>query len=294
MDSDSIYPDILLAALVGDDLFAAAYARTPANFRALLKTSISRLYQWYGPAKTSETHTKQCWRQGFVSLSSSSICNRCAIFCTPEIGPATLLAALVPALSLGVPQVCVVFVGPGPLPDSLLTALELAGQETVFVVNEQHGKEIVALHAEADACVLVLGQAISGLDGQDGLNGPAWSRPQQRRLGIWRDEPDSLDLEALAFAHPDAEVTLMGDSTDVPEGFVFEAGGFDEFLSRGYDGLFVPQERATQALDSGALVLGPGHEACWLHTDLFAFAYTQTRVAWLFETGDFRLGSEDT
>ncbi len=288
MDSDSIYPDSL--ALVKDDLFAAAYARVPANFRALLKTSISRLYQWYGPARTNETHTKHRWRQGFVSLSNSSICSRCAIFCTPEIGPAALLAALVPALSLGVSQVSVVFIGSGPVPDALLTALELAGQETVFVVDEQQGREIGALHVAPDACILALGAATGLLDNVQ----LTWSRPREHKLGVWQDKPDSLDLEALAFAHPDAKITLMGDATDIPGDFAFKPGGFDEFLSCDHDGLFVPQERAKQALSCGALVLGPGHEACWLHTDLSAFIYTHTQVAWLSETGDFRSGSEDT
>lgn len=277
MESDSFSPEYLAETTLDDSVFAAAYSRVTPENRALLKTCIARLYDWYGPSRIAASAIDHSWKQGFASRTLSCPRQRCALFFDASTGPAALLAALVPALAAGVGQVAAIFVGQGDPSDAVLTALELAGQELVLVVVPDQVQELAALNHGPEGCIVTLG-GVAALFKD--IPGPVWAGPLKRRLGIWLEAEYPVDLSAVAFAHPDAAVTVMGGKTARPEGFLFQDGTFDDFLAVGFHALLVPSAKVHAALERACLVLGPGQEGCWLYPGLSPDHFITRRIAW--------------
>jgi hypothetical protein len=279
MESDSNYPDWLYDAVYEDTLFAAAYAAVAPPRRAVLKTCIARLFDWYGPARISEKATSAQWRQGFSSLTRSAPRNRCAVLFDATVGPAALLAALMPARALGLANVVAVYTGeskPGP---AVLVALELAGQELVLGATGKLLDEIVELHAGPNSCMLTLGETSTGCCN---LPERVWTGPVRQTLAVWQDAHSSFDLAAIRFAHCEAEITVMGEGEgeDMPEGVTLSAGNFADLLGLGAQAIFAPAQFTEQALEATGLVFGPGHEGCWLYPELSTRFFLSNKVAW--------------
>ncbi|WP_319584587.1 hypothetical protein [uncultured Pseudodesulfovibrio sp.] len=267
---------------VDDALFAQAYAESADQERALMKTCIARLYNWYGPSKDTACEVARRWRGGFGSVSRSAPVDvALVLFDDTCVSPARLLAALVPAIACGVPNVLAVRVdGKGDWAPPLLTAMELAGQE---LVADLTGKGVsVLLDKVADAGAK---GAVVDLTGRPGLcagrNDLAVYCPDfDRSASIFLDEPDTFDLDALSFIHPDMEFTVFGAEVPLPDGFVSGSEDFQAFLTSVRNVAFVPADRIGDALGHARLVLGPGQEGCWVWPELLPGFFLFHRTAW--------------
>ncbi len=305
---DDFEPDLgeMLASAPGcipvdDAAFAVAYEATGDAARARLKTCIARLHVLYGAAggagagDVREGRTATRWRQGFTSLEHVAPC-AWALVCVDAAWASAprLLAAVLPALFAGVGAVGVLRVGgSGPWPAPVLAALELAGQEVVADV--------------APEALLALLKALGASAGAGGAGGTTGAGGRLLLLG---EHPEQTCALARAHGVPvwrDALPPIIGvashcdsiDKTDCPDNAVLRAAHPDATfvdvpaLPRPTDGAAssVPLARlsavacapahASAWLNHAGLVLGPGHEWCWMHPGLFTAWFARRAVALL-------------
>lgn len=315
-EPDASAPDVacLLASTPGvvpvdDAAFAAAYEATGDVDRARLKTCIARLHVLYGQAglwgtvgpgagDVREGRTATRWRQGFTSLDHVSPC-AWTLLCVDASwasGP-RLLAALLPALFAGVGSVAVLRVaGGGAWPPQVLAALELAGQEVAADAEPAAVSALLkALSASGGAGgaagrLLLLGEhsdQISALARAQGV--PVWRDAPSPTIGIVLcgdgiDKSDCPDGAALRAAHPDATFV------DVPAlpGPTGCTGAPAPLVPLSPLSPLTPLSAVACApahaggwLAHAGLVLGPGHEWCWMHPDLTPAWFTRRSVALL-------------
>lgn len=284
--TDTVFPRWIEDRLVGDAAFARAYAAVPDTRRALLKTALARAWEWAGPAVLETSRCAALGRSGLSSLRLTRP-RRFAVllFDATENSPARILAALAPALAAGIPEVLAVGVGGRSLPPApVLTALELAGVERLARLSrEQCLKFLRELDPFQPGLILALGggpaagvlaacpQSPWRVVRRGGLDGP---------LGVWRDSAEDLDLEALAFAQPDAAVEAWGAGRFLPGvHFRKKSGRFESFLKQGYPVVYVPAARREACLEAALAVFGPGTESCWIWPGLASLTGIE-QVAW--------------
>jgi hypothetical protein len=275
-------PDLIGESLVDDALFAAAYGESSDGERALMKTCIARLYDWYGPRKDTACEVARRWRGGFSSVGRAAPADvALVLFDEAFVSPARLLAALVPAIACGVQNVLAVRMdGRGDWANPLLTAMELAGQELVADLTGEGLQGVLDNLAEAGASV-----AVVDLAGRPGLRAGrsrvAVHRPAlDRDIVLFSDDREPFDLDALAFVHPDTAFTVFGADVLLPDGFVRGGGDFPAFLDAVRDVAFVPADRIGDTLDRARLVFGPGQEGCWVWPELHPEFFLFHRTAW--------------
>jgi hypothetical protein len=275
-------PDLIGESLVDDALFAAAYEDSSDRERALMKTCIARLYDWYGPRKDTGREVATRWRGGFASVARAAPVDfGLVLFGDSLVSPARLLAGLVPAVACGVRNVLAVRVDArGDWARPLLTAMELAGQELVADLTGEGVSALLDDLAEAGAS-----GAVVDLTGRPGLcagrSGLAVYTPSfDRTAALFLDGPDTFDLEALAFIHPDTAFTAFGADVPLPGGFVRGGADFTAFLDAVRDVAFVPADRIGDALNRARLVFGPGQEGCWVWPELHPEFFLHHRTAW--------------
>jgi hypothetical protein len=275
-------PDLIGESLVDDALFAAAYGESSDQERALMKTCIARLYDWYGPRKDTAREVATRWRGGFASVDRAAPVDfALVLFDESFVSPARLLAALVPAVACGVRNVLAVRVdGKGDWARALLTAMELAGQELVADLTGEGVSALLDDLAQAGAS-----GAVVDLTGRPGLcterSGLAVYAPAfDREAALFLDGPETFDLDALAFIHPDTAFTAFGADVSLPDGFVRGGEDFSAFLDAVRDVAFVPADRIGDTLDRARLVFGPGQEGCWVWPELHPGFFLFHRTAW--------------
>jgi len=210
--------------------------------------------------------------------------------------PARLLAAILPPLLAGVEQVLVVRIhyarkDHSPWPARLLTACELVGQELALDLNPDQAGALARTLAANSSAGLVLSleegrdpgkPAVGWLPVEARKAGVAVWRPRwDGRIGVWAPAKAEWDWDALLWAHPDAALTVWGNKRKgLPEGVATRKGDLSAFLAQGYPAAFAPSDTQAEVLDGVALVLGPGHEGCWLWPDLEADLCRRRSVAW--------------
>ena len=275
-------PDLIGESLVDDALFAAAYGESSDRERALMKTCIARLYDWYGPRKDMACEVSKGWRGGFASVARSAPVDfALVLFDGNFVSPARLLAALVPAVACGVPNVLAVRVdGGGEWTGPLLTAMELAGQELVADMTTEGVSSLLGDLAETGAS-----GAVVDLTARPGLCAGSGRLPVQSPVfdpgvALFLDGPETFDLDALAFIHPDTAFTAFGADVPLPDGFVRGGEEFSAFLEEVGDAAFVPADRINDTLGHARLVLGPGQEGCWVWPELHPEFFLFHRTAW--------------
>ena len=250
-------PDWLESFRPDDDLYANAYEGTPAPLRALLKTAIAfAFHRWKADEGESRVQTKSA-RAGFFRTEASRPADWVlAVAAEGFASPARLLAALVPAVIAGTGKIAVV--SPTPFAPAVATALELAGLEDSFLLDDGRTADLYEdlRAASPDGRVIVLPSPQPLSAGQKDLlhraaaDGVPFFRDHAapRLLSLYgKAEGESLGLspdEALSrlrWLHPDA---VLLDEPD-----------------RGMNAVFAPEGCD---LPFGApLLAGPGMEACW-------------------------------
>jgi len=275
--------------LVPDDsLFARAYQDVPDRNRALMKTGIARLYDWYGPRKDVSGETALRWSGGFDTKQTFDPVDFAVVLFDGSLqSPARLLAALVPALAGGVKNVLAARVGSSaPWRNAVLTGLELAGQELVVDMTDVQARRLFneLRDTGVPGAVAVLGPkaaVIKSSELQSASRISFWRPRFSRAAVVWMDDESTFDLEALAFMHPDIIFSVFGAEPPLPaDNFSYEGDGFDEFLRAIMDVAYLPSQRTDQALKRAKLVLGPGQEACWVWPDLRLDHFQFHSTAW--------------
>lgn len=264
--SDHPFPTWLDARLVPDAAFGAAYDAVRPEERGLLKTAIARIIAAQTECACPEIvsgQTVRTMRQGFVVHEHHAPAAWAVVFWDAAYaGPSRILAALLPALLAGVPDVLACRVTPETDTSSfsapVLAALELAGQEAAACLAPQDAARLVH-----DCCGVSARGRVVFLGGGDELRPPAAAalrhgvpvRHMAAPVRIGHDErslpPGALAPDgALRFAHPDAELAP------------FAAG------ESGLAALFCGEESLSRHLGAAPLVLCPGQEMCWVWADL--------------------------
>jgi len=280
------FPEWINAFVVDDGLFARAYEAVPDQRRALLKTCIARLFEWYGPSRRTASRQAVAWRGGFDSVQASAPADYAVVVFDADLAsPARLLAAVVPPLSCGVKNVLAVRLGGGDWPRPLLTGLELAGQELVADMSPGRVKGLLEEMDAAGAAGVVL-----GLELRQGVFRSL--RFPTRRIdftclncdcgaSLWMDADEPFDLEELAFAQPGLSFAVHGAETPLlPEGCRREGKDFQGFLDSIREVAYAPASRVGEALDRARLVLGPGQEGCWVWPQLRPGHFQFHSTAW--------------
>lgn len=267
MEETTVFPEWLNGLLLPDATFASAYAAVSSQQRALFKTAIARAHAILGPQRDRDCLTSRSLRQGVDVAISTAPASCAVVLFDSDSSPAFVLAALVPAFLAGVPEVLAVHVGDDAPSKEMLTALELAGQEDVAVMDADRCFELLAETDAADG----LRVCVAGSQGASCVPIPEvaglalWRAPVPGTLGVWlgdhADDEEGVDADAIAFCHPHVALDLC-HASEQDDGPLFE-----DFLAR-HDVVFVPEQRLVQSLPWCSLVLGPGEESAWLWPDL--------------------------
>lgn len=276
-------------ALVPDEeLFARAYQDVGDRNRALMKTCIARLYDWYGPQKNTSSEISLHWTSGLNSKQKIVPVEFSVILFDDNLmSPARLLAALVPALACGVGNVLAVRIGGGiPWRKAVLTGLELAGQELVVDMTDGQARRLLSELREAgcSGSVVALGPksgAIKSSELKSASRIEFWRPRFNRTAAVWLDDVSTFDLEALAFVHPDVIFSVFGKDVDLPaDNFSFESKQFTDFFEAITDVAYLPGGRTNEVLGRAKIVFGPGQEGCWLWPDLHSEHFLFHCTAW--------------
>lgn len=123
--------------MVGDEAFAEAYEALGAVRRAGLKRCIAVLYESFGETPVRET-VRRAFRQGFILEDDDAGPAPYVIIVCDAFYPCAegLLAALMPALAAGARPHLLFRDSKGGVAHPLLTALELAGVEEAWLLDD--------------------------------------------------------------------------------------------------------------------------------------------------------------
>jgi len=286
-DTSFSFPDWLYELVPDDELFARAYEDISDQKRAWMKTSIARLYDWYGPQKDIAGASIRHWHSGFDTKQTfSAVDFAVVLFDGSLLSPTRLLAALVPALAGGVKNVLAARVAGGPWRKAILTGMELAGQEMVVDVTEAQARRLFNELRDTGhtGAVTVLGPkaaVIKTSELQAASRISFWRPRFSRAAVVWMDDESSFDLETLAFMHPDIIFSVFGTEPELPaDNFSYEGDQFDDFIAAIMDVAYLPANRMDRALEKAKVVLGPGQEGCWVWPDLHPEHFQFYSTAW--------------
>lgn len=288
--SEGFFPQWVADLAVPDAVFARAYDGLDAVRRAWIKKTVAQVHALVGPMADplQERHTGH--RQGFGSRSLTRPLDCAVLFLDDTcVSAPQAVAAAVPMLLSGVPNPCAVRVqGGAPQADDVLAALELAGLETVFHLDEACARRFMTLLVEGGSTVALFqgqGQALDSLRTAAGYAAPPlrlWRPFAVERVGVLAGAGRQWDWATLGWAHGCAAVDVYGARTAIPglpPGARRRPGGLRALLDGGYPVVYVPGEHLDAALGAAPLVLGPGQEGCWVWPGLDARLFQRQSLA---------------
>ena len=280
------FPSWIEGHLTEDGHFAAAYDALSDRQRGVCKVSMARLESLYGGI-LPECQTVRSEKQG-RSYFSHTTPAPWALFLVGHAftSPVRLLAALMPAVLAGVPDILVCRVregaAPAPVVNAVLTSLELAGQETVADISPSEAGELVEYacgHMDGGRLLflgpfpgcerLFLSAVKRGFPCRAEFDVPRIAVTSAAQALLEREEaPEGTfypSFEYLHFAHPDASVITLG-AEELPG-------------AEAYSCVLCAEEEVDSWLLSAPLVLTPGEEACWVWPDVSPAFFMETRRA---------------
>ncbi|BCS86969.1 hypothetical protein [Pseudodesulfovibrio sediminis] len=278
------FPEFINELVVDDTLFARAYQNSVDQDRAVLKTCIAGLYDWYGPRKQTAQRSTQVWRSGLEStLHTTPVDCTIILFDASLCSPTRLLAALVPAVACGVRNVLVARIGDedSPWPEAILTGLELAGLELAVNMTGDQLDELLESVQHGGGTGRVIDFREDALQCATAGNIMVMC-PRFDSVGaIWLDERTGLDLDAVAFAHPDMTFSVFGAEVPLPnDRFSYCSANMDDFLATPCTVAFTQTFSLDMVPTSSQLVLGPGLEGSWILPELHPEFFESHRIFW--------------
>ncbi|WP_028573919.1 hypothetical protein [Desulfonatronovibrio hydrogenovorans] len=272
--------------LADDELLASSYDQTGELTRSWMKKHIACLFNCYSPGPVIESTRFNIMRAGFMQKELMAPVSN-AFFIMQADHPAwnRLLAAVLPALSAGVPDIFVFLIldqknEPNPL---LLTALELAGIENIVLAGLDEFEQPLEQHNSHDCSVLV------DLSGQN-IRYDLWSRAfriqKKIRLGhdarprglVWIDPDHQPDYPALGRYHSDVEFFAAGPGVQNAPLEMTRIGTELDSASCFFDIFFGP----CRIFSKTSIPIGftRGMEAFWIWPDLDPDFFKTKRYCW--------------
>ena len=264
------FPILLDDVLVADAAFGAAYDAVSSEERAVIKAAVARMVTVQEKAEALSRHSVTVVRQGFaLHERTCPVSWVIVLWDAAYAGPTRVLAALLPAMLAGVPNILACRVGgSGAFPAPLLAALELAGQELVAECAPGVALDIVKACCEADGRgrVVCLGQEtvfdeVVRLAASFGV--PAYHMASPVRIGVAASSfSGSVQDTYLRFVHPDGIL--------VP---------FEEDAANGtFSAVFCAEEHMMDFLGNAPLILSPGNEGYWAWPGLGTVFFRETSM----------------
>ncbi len=277
---DSSLPDIPCGRPVTESRFERAYALVDDRRRAWIKTAVACAYSFAEESPGAALKEFVVCSGGLAHRVRREPVAWAAVAFGPRSSPAQVVAALLPAVAAGVPHVAALCLAGRNAPaPPLLVALELAGQEHVALVSARRLPACIADMRKNLGPGLVLDLWSGPAAGLPPLPARLWRPERPVMPAAWLDSERSLDLEALAFAHPGTQVHVWGKAGAIPEGsFVLHSGTFGEFARQGYFPAAVPVRRLDALAGKAPLALGPGMESCFIWPGLVPELFLQQSV----------------
>ena len=264
------FPVSLDEFLVADAAFGAAYDAVSPEERAVIKAAVARMAIVQEKAEALSRYSVTMVRQGFtLHERTCPVSWTVVLWDAAYAGPTRVLAALMPAMLAGVPNILACRIGDhGEFPAPLLAALELAGQELVAECAPGVALDIVRACCEADGrgrvvCLgqeAVLGEAVR-LAASFGV--PAYHMASPVRVGIAASSfSEPMQDTYIRFVHPDGAL--------VP---------FEEDAVNGiFSAVFCAEEHVVNFLGSAPLILSPGNEGYWAWPGLGTVFFRETSM----------------
>lgn len=294
MNDASIWPAWLDAHICDDQRFASAYAAASDRQRSLLKAHIAALWRMFPPTRVQRELRESSWDEGGQGMRLGWP-RPWAILCVDGSAnsPSLVLAALMPALTAGVPEILVAGIGSGALTDPVLAALELAGQELVVELEPEQARELVqGMEGATQGLVMGLGAEVQSA--LAGLRQPTWTpnprttddvRRARFSLGVFLEKRGQFSKQLagdMEYLLPGVEVCWWSPSGRLgPEQAERQAGDFDAFGRNCFDTVLVPDYLSRRALESFPAVLGLGRAGNWIWPDLTRDLFTMRHAAML-------------
>ena len=259
--------------LVPEAAFDEAFARIEAMDRAWIKKNISQLHTMYATGGSEFLKVERQWSQGFWTRESLAPLDRVAI-CFPGsfLSSPRLLAAVLPPLAADIKQCCAIRVGAedDSWDSRLLGGLELAGVEEVYDASgEDFEAWMQSLMRESAMRAVFLDGLEPPRQYGPGSGGTVYL-PAVHRLGVWFQNAEQWDLQAIRAAHPGVRLLLGGPAAPCGDSEREEAVDAvpAEFFALDLDALFVPTFLFQEATAFCRRVFGPGQEGCWIWPEL--------------------------
>lgn len=287
---EPLLPDWAQQFLVSDELFSTAYAQLGLQEKTRLKKCIAGLQTWYDNTRVQALGTQTDYAQGLQAWTRERPRDWMLVHIDADAAsPAVLLATILPPVLAGVGEVVVCSQrGSLPYPDSFLTAFELSGMETILSLPASSLPDLLqAMHRRSSNGALLTLQAASPahdsssmeLDARSPV--PVYRLRGPRTAGLWIEDVQNWDFEALRFAHPELEIELWsGHSLELPVSWPRQCGSFKDFRQAGFEALFVPLSHVQASMGWAPVVLGPGQEGSWVWPEFCWTMCMSKQLAW--------------
>ncbi len=287
---ETLLPDWAQQFIVSEELFTSAYAQVSLQEKTRLKKCIAGLQTWYDHVKIQACSTQIDYCQGLQTWTREQPRDWVLVQVEAEsASPAVLLATILPPVLAGVSEVVICSNRDTiPYPASFLTACELSGLETVLncpdpvvkdLLKDMHrlspNGALIALHSGSPA------NGFSGIEMDTSTQVPVYRLRGPRTAGLWIDDVQDWDFEALAFAHPELEIHVWsGHSLQLPVSWPSRRGTIQEFRQAGYDALFVPDPHLKDSRGWAPVILGSGQEGTWVWPEFCRTICLCKQLAW--------------
>ncbi|MHC1701322.1 MAG: hypothetical protein AB9900_10140 [Humidesulfovibrio sp.] len=284
-------PSWLIPRLASDARFARAYDALGDQRRALLKGLIADHFALNPPAPALGSLCSQQFVSGLTRHVRAT--PRPFVLLLADAGldaPALLLAALMPCLCSGAADVLVLRLGArASLPDALLTACELAGQERVAALGPALAARLLSECALSGLPGLVLYPDTPDLRrivGRPALRAQldasclrlAPLRPP-RALGLWRDAPTQFEAGRLGLLFGDRAFETGGAQPGRRPGKAPADAAFAAFAATPRDLLLVPDARIGAGQGAARLMVGESRTGLWTWPELSPELFTVSTQA---------------
>jgi hypothetical protein len=222
------FPAWIDAHLAADAQFAKAYESMPDASRALIKSAIARHYALRLPAGRIGCSHTDCFSLFTRRVDEEPAPYVLIVLDEATDAPALALAALMPAICARVPQVLVCRCGQkNALPDGLLVACELAGQERLAALAPAGVERLVAECAAAETPGVILHSDTpsqrrifarpSLREALDASTVRVFALRPPRRCAVWRDAPEQFPEADLALMYGGLNFRQAGATADGPD-----------------------------------------------------------------------------
>lgn len=273
--------------LVSQDEMARSYHLTGDLNRSWMKKFIAYLCSFYGIDSRLETIESVVHKASFTHIRKTQPVPLAAVFAYTNQGEWNrLLAAAIPAITAGTEETAVFLIKQGqqePSPD-ILTSLELAGIENIYLVEISQAESAAEVLAETGKAALMNLCQDNKADGMDRKlsSNPKYlklsSQPDMRAL-IWADGINVWNYEIISWANPSMQCTVAGPEADkAPDNFVRTDAPLQELLEQPFDVFFGPDDIFKSCnIPRG---FSQDMEPFWIWTELNTGFFKQNRVYW--------------